>query len=58
MFMEMNFLEFHKFFLPMSLRVEDSSVERSTDSEVVDFIFTKDVSVSIYDNLFVKDDNR
>lgn len=30
------------FFLPMSLRVEDSSVEKSNDGEVVDFIFSRD----------------
>lgn len=34
------------FFLPMSLRVEDSSVEKSYDGEIVDFIFSKDASVA------------
>ena len=29
-------------FLPMSLRVKDSSVEKSGDGEIVDFIFSKD----------------
>ena len=33
------------FFLPMSLRVEDSPVEKSNDGEVVDFIFSRDASV-------------
>ena len=33
------------FFLPMSLRVEDSSVEKSNDGKVVDFIFSRDASV-------------
>ena len=32
------------FFLPMSLRVEDTSVEKSNDGEIVDFIFSKDAS--------------
>ena len=32
-------------FLPMSLRVEDSSVEKSADGEIVDFIFSKDASI-------------
>jgi hypothetical protein len=38
----------------MSLRVADSSVEKSNDGEIVDFIFSKDASVSQYDNLLVK----
>ena len=46
------------FFLPMSLRVGDSSVEKSTDGEVVDFIFSKDASVSQYENLLVKDGHK
>lgn len=46
------------FFLPMSLRVEDSSVEKSNDGEIVDFIFSKDASVSQYDNLLVKDGHK
>ena len=37
------------FFLPMSLRVEDSSVEKSKDGEIVDFIFSKDASIARYD---------
>lgn len=46
------------FFLPMSLRVEDSSVEKSNDGEIVDFIFSKDASISKYDNLLVKDEHK
>lgn len=43
------------FFLPMSLRVEDSSVEKSYDGEIVDFIFSKDASVAKYNILLVED---
>lgn len=46
------------YFLPRSLRVEDSSVEKSLDGEVVDFIFMKDASVSKYTNLIVKDEHK
>ena len=46
------------FFLPMSLRVEDSSVEKSNDEEVVDFIFSRDASVSRYETLLVKDESK
>ena len=46
------------FFLPMSLRVEDSSVKKSNDGEIVDFIFSKDASVSKYKNLLVKDKHK
>ena len=46
------------FFLPMSLRVEDSSVEKSNDGEVVDFIFSRDASVSMYETLLVKDESK
>lgn len=45
-------------FLPMSLRVEDSSVAKSSDGDVVDFIFEKDASVSKYKYLLVKDDRK
>ena len=45
------------FFLPMSLRVEDSSVEKSNDGEV-DFIFFRDASVSRYETLLVKDESK
>ena len=46
------------FFLPMSLRVEDSSVEKSNDGEIVDFIFSKDASRAKYDCLLVEDQNK
>ena len=45
-------------FLPMSLRVEDSSVEKSTDGEVVDFIFAKEASIAKYGDLLVKDKEK
>ena len=45
-------------FLPMSLRVEDSSVEKSADGEIVDFIFSKDASIMKYDTLLVKDERK
>ncbi len=48
----------NNFFLPMSLRVEDSSVEKSNGGEVVDFIFLKDASVSKYEKLLVKDEHK
>ena len=46
------------FFLTMSLRVEDSSVEKRNDGEVVDFIFSRDASVSRYETLLVKDESK
>lgn len=46
------------YFLPRSVRVEDSSVEKSQDGEIVDFIFMKDASVSKYKNLIVADQNK
>lgn len=45
-------------FLPMSLRVEDSSVTRSRDGDIVDFIFAKDASIELYDTLLVKDEQK
>ena len=48
----------NNFFLPMSLRVEDSSVEKSIDGSIVDFIFSKDASIAKYDTLLVKDKNK
>ena len=44
--------------LPMSLRVEDSSVEKSNDGEIVDFIFSKDASVTLYDTMIVEDKDK
>lgn len=46
------------YFLPMTLRVKDSSVEKSSDAEVVDFIFAKDASISKYDTLLVEDKSK
>ena len=40
--MDKNGKKVNNFFLPMSLRVEDSSVEKSADGEIIDFIFSKD----------------
>lgn len=48
----------NEFYLPMSLRVEDSSVERSNDGEIVDFIFSKDASVAKYDEMLVEDKRK
>ena len=45
----------NKMYVPKSLRVEDSSVERSNGGEIVDFIFCKDYSAKKYDSLLVKD---
>ena len=42
-------------FYPMSLRVGDSSVEKSGSGEVVDFIFCKDGSLSKYNEILVRD---
>ncbi len=46
------------FFLPMSLRVENTSVEKCNNGEVVDFIFSKDGSVEKYDTLLVEDKSK
>lgn len=46
------------FFLPMSLRVRDSAVEKSNDGEIVDFIFAKDSSEAKYNTLLVEDTNK
>ena len=46
------------FFLPMSLRVKDSSVEKSNDGEIIDFIFSMDASVAKYDILLVEDKDK
>lgn len=46
------------FFLPMSLRVEDTSVEKSIDGEIVDFIFSKDASKTKYDSILVEDKHK
>ena len=46
------------FFLPMSLRVEEISVERSKDGDIVDFIFSKNASNNKYDKLVVEDKDK
>ena len=48
----------NEYFLPKTLRVEDKSVETSSDGEIIDFIFMKDASVSKYKTLLAKDDNK
>lgn len=48
----------NEFFLPMSLRVEDSSVEKSNNGDIVDFIFSKDASTAKYDSLLVEDKHK
>ena len=40
------------------MRGKDSSVERSNNGEVVDFIFAKDASVAKYDTLLVEDKSK
>ena len=45
-------------FFPKSLRVEDSSVEKSSDGEIADFIFAKDASLAKYNDLRVRDKNK
>lgn len=45
-------------FLPRSLRVEDTSVEKSNGGEIVDFIFAKDASIASYDTLLVEDESK
>ncbi len=51
-------IEDMNYFLPRSLRVEDSSVERSGGGDIVDFIFVKDASISKYNDLLVKDEGK
>lgn len=46
------------YFLPMSLRVNDSSVEKSKGGEIVDFIFLKAASVVKYDTLLFEDKSK
>lgn len=46
------------FFLPMSLRVEDSSVAKSADGDIVDFIFVKDASKAKYNDLVFADEHK
>lgn len=55
---DVNGNKINDFFLPMSLRVEETSVEKSKGGEIVDFIFSKDASVAKYDILMVEDKNK
>ena len=55
---DINGNKINDFFLPMSLRVEETSVEKSKGGEVVDFILSKDASVKKYDTLLVEDKNK
>ena len=48
----------NEFYLPMSLRVEDSSVEKSNGGDIVDFIFCKDASLEKYNKILVSDNNK
>lgn len=48
----------NELFLPRTLRVEDTSVAKSDDGEVVDFIFARDASVEKYNVLLVSDENK
>lgn len=48
----------NEYFLPMSLRVRDASIEKSKDGDIVDFIFCKDASLEKYNQLLVKDENK
>ena len=47
-----------KLFYPVTLRVKDSSVERSSGGDVVDFIFSKDASCLKYNMLLVQDESK
>lgn len=46
------------YYIPMTLRVKDKSIENSSGGEVVDFIFKKNASISKYDCVLVKDNNK
>ena len=39
------------FFVPMSLRVENASIKRSKEAEIIDFTFSKDASADRYNTL-------
>jgi len=47
-----------KLFYPVSLRVKDSAVERSSGGEIVDFVLSKDASFSKYNNILVQDPSK
>lgn len=48
----------NKLMVPMTLRVEDSSVEKSSGGEIVDFIFCKDSSHNLYDTIMFIDKTK
>lgn len=45
-------------YLPRTLRVKDKSINMSRDGEIVDFIFVRDASKSIYEEIAFRDDNK
>ena len=47
-----------KYYFPRSLRVNDKSVEKSREGEVVDFIFSKDASLAKYNILLCRDEHK
>ena len=46
------------YYLPRTLRVKDKSVDMSRDGDIVDFIFVKDASTSIYTELAFRDESK
>lgn len=44
--------------LPMSLRVETTSVEKCAEGEIVDFIFSKNAKHEKYDTLLIQDESK
>lgn len=48
----------NNYFVPMTLRTETTSVERSQEGSIVDFIFSKDTRHDKYDTILVKDENK
>lgn len=46
------------YYLPMTLRVGDNSLEKSSNAEIVDFIFMRDACCDIYNHLIVCDENK
>ena len=45
-------------FLPMSLRVETTSVEKCAEGEIVDFILSKNAKHEKYDTLLIQDESK
>ncbi|MDO5343013.1 MAG: PBECR4 domain-containing protein [Bacteroidia bacterium] len=46
------------FYLPRTLRVNDHSIENSSDGEFIDFIFSKDSSMDKYDTVCFSDEGK